>query len=185
MTRATPPQVHRVVADLLESVTVTGIIAIDGPSGSGKSTFADALVAGLEERGVRSILIRTDDFATWTDPVAWWPELEHDVLHPFSRGRDIEYRPRQWHDGVAEPGQLVWIRWQPLLIVEGVSSARRQMADRLATALWLDGPSRVDRLERSVARDGESDRSNLARWQAFEDGWFAVDGTRARCRVVA
>lgn len=173
------------VADWMASRVTSGIVAVDGPSGSGKSTFADALVASLGARGVRSILVRTDDFATWDDPVGWWQELEDDVLHPFSRGRDIEYRPRQWHQGVAGPGPVVWLRWQPLLIVEGVSSARRQISGRLACGLWLDGPSPAERLERSVARDGEADRLNLQRWQAFEDGWFAVDETRARCRVVA
>ncbi|WP_419216735.1 uridine kinase family protein [Gordonia sp. CPCC 205333] len=172
------------VAAYLAADVEAGIVAIDGPSGSGKSTFADSLVADLAERGIAAVLIRTDDFATWANPVGWWPELEDDVLHAFSRGRDVEYRPRQWADGVARQGPLVWIRWQPLLIIEGVSSARRQVADRLACALWLDGPSREERLARSVARDGEEDRANLRRWQAFEDGWFAVDETRMRCRVV-
>lgn len=173
------------VADqLVADGTVSGVIAVDGPSGSGKSTFADGLVARLGTHGVRPILVRTDDFATWDNPVSWWPELEDEVLHAFSRGRDIEYRPREWIDGVARPGPLVWIRWQPLLIVEGVSSARRSMARRLACGLWLDGPPRAERLARTVARDGEAERTHLQRWQAFEDGWFTVDETRSRCRVV-
>lgn len=183
--RAGPVTDPASVADqLIADGTVSGIIAVDGPSGSGKSTFADALVSRLDAQGVRSILIRTDDFATWDCPVSWWPELENDVLHAFTRGRDIEYRPRVWTGPVAQPGPLVWVRWQPLLIVEGVSSARHSMAARLACGLWLDGPSHAERLARTVARDGEAERVHLRRWQEFEDGWFAVDETRTRCRVV-
>ncbi len=162
----------------------SGIVAIDGPSGSGKSTVADALVARLRQRGTGVQLIRTDDFATWDNPVAWWPELETDLLQAFIRRHDYHYRPRVWRDGVAKPGRLVWLRWEPLLIMEGVSSARRRIAPRLTHSLWLDGGSAAERLERAVARDGEESRPLLQRWQQFERGWFAVDGTRQRSRVL-
>ncbi|MCR5980271.1 hypothetical protein GDN83_21440 [Gordonia jinghuaiqii] len=159
----------------------SGIVAIDGPSGAGKSTAADLLVAELRRRDVGVTLVRTDDFATWDDPVSWWPELEAEVLHPFSRRRDYRYRPRVWRDGVPSPGPRVWIEWQPLLIIEGVSSARRRIADRLTYALWLEGGTAAERLERAVARDGEESREQLEKWQQFEDGWFEVDRTRDRC----
>lgn len=168
------------LADRLDA----GIVAIDGPSGAGKSTVADLLVAELRARGVGVTLVRTDDFATWDDPVGWWPELESDVLHPFGRRRDYRYRPRVWRDGTPTPGPRVWIEWQPLLIIEGVSSARRRIADRLGHALWLDGGTAADRLARTVARDGEGEREHLEGWQQFEAGWFAVDGTRDRCIVL-
>jgi len=168
----------------LASQLRSGIVAIDGPSGAGKSQFADRLIAQLRERGVHAVLVRTDDFATWDSPVSWWDELEDDVLQAFRRGHDYRYHPRIWRDGKAELGTRVWIRWEPLLIIEGVSSARRRVADRLTAALWLDGGSADDRLERAVARDGESERANLSSWQQFEAGWFAVDKTRERCRLV-
>ncbi|MEE3851637.1 hypothetical protein VZC37_14935 [Gordonia sp. LSe1-13] len=162
----------------------SGIVAIDGPSGAGKSTVADALVSRLRANRVGVQLIRTDDFATWDNPVAWWPELETDVLQAFVRRHDYHFRPRVWRDGVPEPGRLVWLRWEPLLIIEGVSSARRRIAPRLTHSLWLDGGTAAERLERSVARDGEGSRPQLERWQQFERGWFAVDRTRERCRVL-
>ncbi|WLP93070.1 MULTISPECIES: (d)CMP kinase [Gordonia] len=163
---------------------VSGIVAIDGPSGAGKSTVADALVARLRARGTGVVLVRTDDFATWDDPVAWWPELESEVLHSFVRRRDYRYRPRVWVDGRPEAGSRIWYRWEPLLVIEGVSSARRRIADRLTYSLWLDGAPATERLERAVARDGEPSRPFLERWQQFERGWFAVDRTRDRCRVL-
>ncbi|UCZ88782.1 (d)CMP kinase [Gordonia sp. WA4-43] len=177
------PQTRARVTELAARLDA-GIVAIDGPSGAGKSTIADLLVADLRARGVGVTLVRTDDFATWDDPVAWWPELETDVLHPFTRRRDYRYRPRVWQDGVPAPGPRVWIEWQPLLIIEGVSSARRRIADRLSHALWLDGGTPSERLERTVARDGEDARGHLQAWQEFERGWFGVDRTRERCVVL-
>ncbi len=170
--------------DELAAEMDTGIVAIDGPSGAGKSTVADALVDRLRERGIGVQLIRTDHFATWDNPVAWWPEMETDVLQAFIRRHDYRYRPMVWRDGVPEPGRPVWLRWEPLLIIEGVSSARRRIAPRLSHSLWLDGGTAAERLERSVARDGEESRPMLERWQRFERGWFAVDRTRDRCRVL-
>ena len=68
------------------SLPTTGIIAVDGPSGSGKSTFAAALVAQL---GHRAVLVGTDEFATWDNPVAWWPEFVAGLLAPFEVGEDL------------------------------------------------------------------------------------------------
>lgn len=176
-------------AQLADEVAVrdgltAGLVAIDGRSGSGKSTFASELVRALADRGRRSVLISTDEFATWDDPAAWWPEVERDILRAFEHRHDYIFRPRVWTDGVPEIGPSVWIRWQPLLILEGVTAARRTAFDRLTAAYWIDGPSAPERLERTVARDGEASRAHLAAWQQFEDGWFAVDGTRERCRVI-
>lgn len=161
-----------------------GMIAIDGRSGSGKSTFAAELVRALADRGRSCVLVSTDDYATWDQPAAWWPEMERDVIRAFERRHDYIYWPRVWVDGAPQIGPSVWLRWKPILIIEGVTSARRTVFDRLTAAYWIDGPSAAERLERTVARDGEASREHLAAWQQFEDGWFAVDGTRDRCRVL-
>lgn len=170
--------------DELAAELSTGIVAIDGPSGAGKSVIADALVSKLAARGTGAVLIRTDDFATWDNPVAWWPELEDDILRPFFRRRDYVYRPRVWRGGVPSAGRPVWVRWEPLLIIEGVSSARTTIAPRLTRALWVDGGTEAQRLARTVARDGEAEREHLMRWQRFERGWFGVDRTRERCLIL-
>lgn len=178
-----PPTLTARLDELADEVR-SGIVAIDGPSGAGKSTVADALVERLRARGVGVQLVRTDDFATWDDPVSWWPELESDVLQSFWRRHDYRYHPREWRDGVPGKGSLVWLRWEPVLVIEGVSSARRSIASRLTHALWLDGGTEDQRLARTVARDGEDSRPQLMRWQRFERGWFAVDETRSRCTVL-
>ncbi|GAA2057817.1 hypothetical protein [Williamsia deligens] len=180
MTRFDVDSAAAAVAAELES----GIVVIDGPSGAGKSTFADALMRELAARRVHAALVRTDEFATWDDPAGWWPELEREVLQAYRRGHDYRHRPRVWSGDVAEPGPRVWRRWEPLLVIEGVTSARRRVSGDVSQAFWINGDDRDARLERAVARDGESARPHLRRWQDFETGWFAVDRTRERCRVL-
>jgi hypothetical protein len=151
------------------------LVAIDGPSGSGKSVFADKLLADLPD----AVLVRTDDFATWDDPVAWWPRLVDGVLTPLSRGEPGRYQRTEWRDGRPYPGREVEVRVPDVLLVEGVSSGRRSIRPRLSYLLWCELPDPAERLARAVARDGEASRTPLVAWQSFETGWFAVDGTRA------
>ena len=68
-----------------------------------------------------------------------------------------------------------------VLILEGVSSGRQALVDRVGVSVWLKTPGRADRLERAVARDGESSRAQLAAWQDAEDVFFERDrpGNRA------
>jgi hypothetical protein len=152
------------------------LLAVDGPSGAGKSTLAAAVLAEL---GTRAELVSTDAFATWDDPVAWWPQLAAGVLAPLARGRPGEYRRVDWTSGEPRPGELVRVGVPEVLVLEGVSSGRRAVRSRLSQLCWIEGGTEQQRLARTVARDGERSRAELRRWQLFERGWFAVDGTRA------
>jgi hypothetical protein len=152
----------------------TRLVAVDGPSGSGKSSFADRLLASLPD----AVLVRTDDFATWDDPVSWWPRLVDGVLTPLSQGRLGGYQRTEWSDGRPRPGDLVTVRVPDILLVEGVSSGRRSVRARLSCLVWCEVDDPNERLARAVARDGEACREPLLTWQAFESGWFAVDRTR-------
>lgn len=157
----------------------TRLLVLDGPSGSGKSTRADALVAVLRGRGVSTALVRTDDLASWDEPVTWWPRLERGVLVPVAEGRAGRFTPTTWD----VPRCDVEVPVTDVLVVEGVSSARRRVAARVSLALWVELVPAAARLERAVARDGEHERAHLRAWQRFEQGWFDVDGTRARAHV--
>lgn len=148
----------------------TVLVVIDGPSGSGKSAFA----ARLHEL-VGGTLVSTDDFATWEDPFTWWPRLVDGVLEPFRRGEPGGYRAVEWSDGAPAPGRWRSLAVPRVLLLEGVSAARRAAAELAALTVWLRCGTAEDRLARTVARDGEDQRANLARWQRIEAGWFAVD----------
>jgi uridine kinase len=55
----------------------------------------------------------------------------------------------------------------PVVIIEGVSSARREVAPHLALAIWVHAPRAV-RLPRGLERDGEAARPAWERWMAEE-----------------
>ena len=159
------------------------LVAIDGPSGSGKSTLAGALKTELAGRGVRVAVVRTDHFATWTDPVSWWPRLVECVLTPLASGVAGRYQRHDWSSGVPRPGRWVEVAVPDVLIVEGVSSGRCSVRPALSVLVWIEVSPAPARLELAVGRDGESARPDFVRWQAFEQGWFAVDETRAAADV--
>ena len=80
------------------------LLAIDGPSGSGKSVLADRVVADFRQAGIRTALVRTDHFATWEDPVAWWPRLVDGVLEPLRGNQPGRYQRVEWVAGSPRPG---------------------------------------------------------------------------------
>lgn len=159
------------------------LVALDGPSGSGKSVLADELVARLRDLDESVALVRTDDFATWDEPVRWWPRLVDGVLDPLTRGRSGGYRRVEWVDGVPVPGAQVRVPVPGVLVLEGVSAARWSAAEIASLVVWVEQPDRELRLRRAVARDGELIRPHVPGWQRFEDEWFAADDTQARADV--
>lgn len=153
----------------------TTLVAVDGPSGAGKSHFANVLA-----RELGATVVSTDDFATWDDPVSWWPRLVDGVLSPIREGRPARYQKTEWTDGRPHPGAYRRIEVPDVLVVEGVSAGRRSIMPLLSHLVWCDLPDESVRLARAVARDGEQAREQLLTWQEFERGWYAVDQTKER-----
>lgn len=160
------------------------LVAVDGPSGAGKTTVARAVVERLRARGVDVGLIGTDEFATWDDPVSWWPRLAQGVLDELAHGRSGRYRRTDWSTGVPRPGESIVVAVPEVLVVEGVSAGRRSVRPRLSLLCWVECGTPAERLEHAVARDGARHREHFRRWQRFEAGWFAVDRTREHADVV-
>ncbi len=127
-------------------------------------------------------LIRTDDFATWDEPVEWWPRLRDGVLEPLRLGRPGSYLRTEWPGGRPVLGARVEVAVPEILVLEGVSAARAEVAPYLSTVVWVEAAEAL-RLERAVARDGEASRAELSRWQRFERAWFAADRTRVRADI--
>jgi uridine kinase len=140
----------------------TRVIAIDGPGGAGKSSLAEYLAHELD-----APIVHTDDFASWNNPVDWWPQLIEKVLRPIAAGRSARYSPTDWGgrakpDVVIEPGDFV--------LLEGVTASREAFRPYLAFAVWIDTPRDV-RLGRGLRRDGEQARAIWERWMAGEDAY--------------
>lgn len=174
-------EIAEIITGLLAAPARLGavrLLAIDGPSGSGKSTLAERIVTDLRAAGRPTELVSTDRFATWDDPVSWWPRLRDGVLVPLANGEPGRYRSTEWTDGIPGPGAMVDVPVPDVLVCEGVSAGRRAVRPLLSGLVWVEVADPAVRLDRAVARDGEPSRAHLAGWQAFETGWFAVDGTR-------
>jgi hypothetical protein len=152
------------------------LVAVDGPGGAGKSFFARRLAEALENAPI----VCTDDFATGEPGVEWWPRLHREVIQPLVSGLPGRYQRYDWD-------RRVLVEWHDVpaaavVIIEGVSSARQEVAPHLALAVWVEAPRAV-RLARGLERDGEEARANWERWMAEEDSHFRSDETKARCQV--
>jgi hypothetical protein len=175
-----------VVAGLLAGSPRLGrvrMLAVDGPSGAGKTTVTACIARLLAAGGARVAVVPTDHFATWADPVSWWPRLVAGVLTPLCDGRPGEYRLLDWPGGTPRLGGLVTVPVPDVLIVEGVSAGRAAVREYLTLLAWVELADADLRLARTIARDGEGSRADLSAWQRFERGWFAADGTRAAADV--
>lgn len=154
----------------------TRLVAIDGPGGAGKSTLAAGLAIECKAQ-----VVRTDDFASWDEPLEWWPRLEVQVLEPIAAGRRARYQRYDW----AERDFTEWCEVSPggVLILEGVSSARAAIRGRVSLVVWVETPRDL-RLCRGLERDGAAARKQWEAWMEAEDRHFTRDRTRERADIV-
>lgn len=153
------------------------VIAVDGPGGAGKSTLARRIADCLG----RAEIVPTDDFASWEDPVGWWPRLLEEVLEPLEAGLPISYLPYDWREH--RLGERRQLRDEPFLVLEGVSSGRQEFLPHLDFVIWVETP-REERLRRGLERDGEEMRQQWLEWMAEEDRYTAEQRVRERADVL-
>jgi uridine kinase len=154
------------------------LVAVDGPGGAGKSVFAVRLAAALGDAPI----VHTDDFATGEPGDEWWPRLQAQVLDPLLRGDPARFQRYDWH-------RRMLAEWQevppsPAIVIEGVTSARREVAPAVTMAVWVHAPRTV-RLQRGLERDGQATAERWNRWMAEEDAHFRSDETIPRCEILA
>ena len=152
-------------------------MAIDGPGGAGKSTFASLLSSELGGAPI----VHTDDFASASDPIDWWPRLRDQVIEPLDAGRRARYQRSDWStNSLAE-----WVDLDPapVVIVEGVTAARKEWRHHLQFIIWVETPQ-AERLRRGLARDGDDAVEDWEAWGAAEDRHYGADPTRQHADVV-
>jgi uridine kinase len=157
------------------------LVAVDGPSGAGKTHFAGRLA-----RELAAPVVHTDDLLDgWDDQFAFWPRLAEQVLDPLRHGRPARYHRYDWHRR-AFGGEPVVVAPAEVIVIEGVSSARRVVRPELTLAVFVQAPPEV-RLDRALARDHGDDvafSAYLERWRAAENRHFAADDTAAHADLV-
>lgn len=140
-------------------------VAIDGHGGAGKTTIAGKLANLLNAQ-----IIHTDDFASPDNYLDWWPKLVRDVFDPIRMGyTKLNYQPTSWwpdHHPAPVKDQPV----TPIIIIEGVASARKEMRPYLSYAIWVETPRKIC-LERGLDRDGQDKLEIWESWLEDEDDY--------------
>ena len=152
------------------------IVAVDGCGGAGKSTFAALLAGALGGAPV----VSTDEFASWDNPLDWYPRLVDELLTPLAAGRAATYRRSDWGGGESI---VVTVEPTPILVLEGVSSSRQAFDDYLAFRIWIE-TDRDERLRRGLERDGAHLRDQWLEWMADEDTYVADEHPQDRADIV-
>lgn len=173
-------QTFDVLAGLIRSLPTrpghTAVIGIDGCAGSGKTTFARQLAKKL---GTASI-IHTDDFASWDNPLDWWPRMLQQVLEPLFQNNPACYQRYDWDDCRLAEWHTVS---SGIVLIEGVSSTREEFQPYLAYGVWVEC-SRDVRLARGLKRDGEQALPFWENWMIQEDTYTAVQQPKERADLV-
>lgn len=159
-------------------------IAVDGHGGSGKSSLATLLAQRLGAQ-----IIHTDDFASWDNPLNWWPLVIERVFTPIAGGAQTLSYPRSkwWENHHPEP--VVDQPVTDIMILEGVSSLRKEFRPYLGLGIFVDTPETIC-LERGLARDaatGKSPEELTQIWQQWlqdENTYFDRDRPRDYADVI-
>lgn len=141
------------------------LIAIDGHGGCGKSTLAKLL---SEKFGAE--IIHTDDFAGWDNPKDWWPLVIERIFEPIKRGDKLLNYPRSKWWETHNPEPVVDQPVTPVMILEGVSSLRKDFRPYISYGIFVDTPKELclhRGFERDRGQDSKSDEKIMKMWEQW------------------
>ncbi|UYN98520.1 MAG: hypothetical protein KIT02_11210 [Devosia sp.] len=155
------------------------VVAIDGRSGAGKSTLANIIA-----RRIGACVVPGDDFFAGTTGISTataadlagtcidWRRQRRVIESLLTTGR-AQYQAFDW-DAFDGSLQSDWttLATSPVILVEGVYSARPELADLVDLSLLVH-VSEARRIERLVAREGEIGPWER-QWHRAEDHYFAM-----------
>lgn len=164
------------------------LVALDGRSGAGKSTLAASVAEAID-----AAIVTSDDF--YVEPVGgWavrsaaekangcidWRRLRTEALAPLLAGRAAAYNPFDFAAAFGLAAQLVRVEPAPVILLDGIYSARPELADLVHLAVLVDVPDETARRQRLLAREGPTFMDGWhALWDAAEDHYFAAVRPRA------
>jgi uridine kinase len=164
--------------DALAAKGTTKLIAIDGWGGGGKSRLADA----LEKRLASVTVVHTDDFAGPNQSSWDWQRFLREVLDPLLSGRPARFQQYDWDRD--QLGEWQQVRTGGTVIVEGISSSRRELGPVWDFVIWVECPREL-RLHRGIERDGEGLRWKWETvWMPEEESYVRTQEPIARADVI-
>jgi uridine kinase/predicted N-acetyltransferase YhbS len=156
----------------------TVFIGIDGCGAAGKTTLAARVAAAVPG----TIVVHVDDFAAPDVPEWDWERMEVQLLAPLRAGRAARYQRWGWDRD--EGGAWCDVPAGVPVIIEGVSSTRREVNAPWALQIWVDAP-REARLDRALDRDGAAQLHRwLDDWMPAEDAYVAREHPQQRVDLV-
>lgn len=171
-------QAVEIVARLAAARTGLTLVGIDGFGGAGKSTLA----AATAEAVPGAVVVHVDDFAAPVIPEWDWDRFRAQVLLPLLAGRPARYQVWDWDRNVG--ADWVSVPAHGLVIVEGVSSTRSEVGAPWALTIWVQAP-RSQRLQRAIARDGESMRPQWEQvWMPSEQAYAEREAPQERVDLI-
>jgi uridine kinase len=160
------------------------LIALDGRSGVGKSTIAAALAERLG-----ATIVESDDFfaggsdAEWlarapSERAEWcidWRRVRRDALEPLLAGHEARWHPFNFETGEGLSKQSVTRPPSAVIVLDGIYSARPELADLVDLAVLVEMRDDRARRARLLAREGAVFMSAWHPiWDAAEDHYFTV-----------
>jgi uridine kinase len=180
------------------------IVLVAGPSSSGKTTFAKRLAIQLLAHGISPFPLELDNFfvdreRTPRDEAGLF-NYEHldaidrvklgDCLSRLISGEKVQLPQYNFHRGVGEPGEIVQLQPDQIVILEGIHGLNPSLLPDIPeektyriylsalTQLNLDRHNRVSttdtRLVRRIVRDtrerGYSPQDTIKRWESVRRG---------------
>jgi len=158
------------IATAPEGTTV--LVGIGGHGAAGKSTLARQLPDAQ--------LVAIDGF--WDGERFAIERVLREVIEPLRQGITARYDAWDWAE--QRPAGIREVEPRGVVVIEGVCALHALLRDAYDVRVWVEAPQDV-RLERAVARDGESVRTEWEeRWLPAEDRYVEGDDPVACAQLV-
>ncbi|HEY9076941.1 MAG TPA: nucleoside kinase [Anaerolineaceae bacterium] len=197
-------RIAEIAASIVEHSDTARIVLIAGPSSSGKTTFSKRLAIQLLAQGISPYPVEMDNYfvdreLTPKDANGQYDfealetlnlPLLADQLEKLCAGEEVQLPHYNFKTGLSEPGEVVQLKKEQLLILEGIHGLDPKLlpnfpVDRTyriyvscLTQLNLDRYNRISttdtRLLRRIVRDarerGYTAQKTIQRWESVQAG---------------
>lgn len=197
-------RVARIATQIAEQRKRIGLVLIAGPSSSGKTTFSKRLAVQLLANGIRPIAIELDNYFVDRELTPRDAEgnynfevlealdlaLFNEHLLRLMAGEEVRLPKFNFHTGKREPGAVIQLGPEEVLLVEGIHGLNPQLVPSIPserifrvyisalTQLNIDRFNRVPttdtRLIRRIVRDartrGYTAADTIGRWESVHRG---------------